>query len=338
MKKNWKIISLFVAAAILDHFIPSTAEGASLAIGALGASLIGSGIVGGSGIISSLLNNKKGSTTVSQVPLQTGEEREAMQLLLELAKTGTFGDFTAGEKSGLPLGDFEATGIEKEGLNKLTALLQGSLPSSFLAGKNTLEDLLSDKFDPFNPKGEFKPFKDTVEKNLGESVDRLKRNAAFAKDLFSTNTIKELRNLEEEGQSILTNKLAQLNTDFIDRKASLIPTAGNFGTAEENIKLGRVGASQQFGGLSRILNDTKIQREFQEFLRQRGELQIPINAAGTVASSKSNFGVPSVTTPGQNPFSSVLDVLARSGGQILGNAFNKAPNIVIPAVSPVKPG
>lgn len=250
----------------------------------------------------------------SQVPLETPEQRAARQKLLGFANTGQFGDFQAGAEVPLGFGDFNATGIEQQGLSSLQQLLGSGIPDQFKMGDAALQDLLATS--PQQIENQFNPFKTQVQRQIGESNAALKRNAGFAGNLYSTNTIQNLGDVQARGNETLTSQLANLTNEALNRRLSAIPLAYQSGQAQEGINLGRIQASQQFGGLTRQLNDASIKARDAEILRRRQELQLPIQAAQTVAGQGSNFGIPSVET---SPYQDLLNMVGQVGGQYAGN-------------------
>jgi hypothetical protein len=260
--------------------------------------------------VSSLFGKKK----TSQVPLETPEQRAARQKLMSFASTGTFGDFTAGAPVDLGYGDFSATPIEQQGLTSLQGLLASGIPDQFRLGDAALQDVLATSPEAID--AQFQPFKTQVGREIADSNAALKRSAGFAGNLYSTDTIRNLGDIQARGNETLTAKLADLTNEALNRKLSAIPLAYQSGNAQEAITQGRIAASQQFGGLTRQLNDAAIKARDAEILRRRQELQLPIQAAETVAGQGSNFGIPSVTT---SPYQDLLNMAGQVGGQYLGN-------------------
>lgn len=258
----------------------------------------------------SLLGKKK----TSQVPLETPEQRYARQQLIKFSSTGKFGDFQAGEEVPLGYGDFDPTGIESDALGGLQGLLRSGIPGQFRMGDNALQSLLST--DPGQIEAQFNPFKTQVERQIRDSNTALKRNAAFTGNLYSTNTIKRLGDVQARGNETLTSELARLTNEALNRRERAIPLAYQSGTAQENITQNRLGAGFQYGGLARELNDRSIKARDAEILRRRQELQLPIDAARTVAGQNVPFGVPSIET---SPYADLLKMVGNLGSQYLGN-------------------
>lgn len=300
------------------------------------------------------------TSTATQVPLETTEQQQARQMLMTFAQTGRLGSFTAGDAIsgytpgaalpeadklssvyGQPMGDYGMTGLESAGQNKLQALLNSGNPEVFNSGTTAINNLLTgDKFDPYSSTGEFSGYKADAERQAQDAADALKRNSAFGGTLYNSDTTRSLGRLGEVTSTNLQNKLAELYQTYVQNKISAIPLALQAGQTQENMAQGRIAASQQYGGLSRVLNDTNLQRQYQEVLRantagageavrRRGEVtadasrrrteqQLPLNVLSSVAGQNANFGVPSVEVPVANPWDKVLDLLAKAGGSALG--------------------
>lgn len=293
---NLTFLFMVAAAAVLDIFFGrGMPDGVSFAVLPAMAVPIAMAAAPAIGSLVTSMFGKKKSTTVKEDPRVSA----ARQKLYEFMNTGQFGDFKAGEAYTGSLGDFNPTGIESASLGKLGEFVSGTNPALFSQGESTLTDLLStDRFDPFSATGEYAPFKQNIEKQLGEGATRLKRNAAFSRSLYSGNTVKQLGKLEEEGQNQLTGKLAELYDQFVGRKINAIPQAFAAAGQEQDMAAQRLGAGFQYGGLERDLGNQEAQSKLAEFVRQRGEMTMPINAAQSVMGSGfSEFKLPGAANP-----------------------------------------
>lgn len=254
--------------------------------------------VGGLGsTISRAFKPKK--TTQDQVPLETDEQRQARQKLAQFFNTGQFGDFRAGQDIGLELGDFNPTQSETQGVGVVNDLL-GTVPEQYRLGDAALRDIL--ETNPAAIEAQFAPFKDIVTRQTRESTDALKRNSAFARNLYSTNTVERLGDVQARSNETLASELARLTDNALNRRANAIPLA--FNSAER-----RLDNAFQYGSRIRDLNNERIQARDREILRRREELQLPINAAQTVMNGNVNFGVPSVTTSTPSTLMQLLQIL-----------------------------
>lgn len=241
-------------------------------------------------------------TTVKQEPLITPEQQQALSKLMEFMQTGEYGDYKAGEGYSGSLGDFEMTDTEKTGLGNLNALLKSGSPESFQLGKDQLAELFKEggAYDPYNEKGAYAGYKGTVERQTREGVDAAKRSSGFARNLYSTNAIKKIGDVQARGNEALTNKLGDMYESYVGRRASAIPLAFQAGQAEESMGMNRIGAAYQYGGLSRTLANMEADRKYQEWLRKRQDTLAPLNMAQSIYSTPVTWGVKEMTsrTPG----------------------------------------
>jgi hypothetical protein len=249
---------------------------------------------------------------VKQKPLETPEQTEARKRLLEFSKTGEL-NTSSGLYPG-SFGNYSLTPVEKMGESKLYEYLNSASPELFQIGSDNLKGLLSsDKFDPYSPTGTYAGFKSDVERNLRESTDRVKRESAFSKNLYSTDTIDRIGDLEEQGQNQLTSKLAELYDTYTQRKLSAIPLAFQGANQLETSNANKIGAAYQYGSLPRMLDIAGSQAIYNDWLRSRTE---QLNSLNSVASSNANFGVESIPTP--NKWLELIKVAAEIGGKFIG--------------------
>jgi hypothetical protein len=267
----------------------------------------------GYGILDKALKNN--STSQSQEVMETPEQRAARQKLAQFMNTGQFGSFKAGEDIGLGYGDFNTTGIEDQGTSELQKLLSSGIPEQYQIGDAALKDLLNP--DPNFIQSQFDPFKAQVDRQIKDSNTALKRNAGFAGNLYSTNTVKGLGDIQARGNETLTAQLASLTNDALNRRLQAIPLAYQSGTAQENINQGRISSAFNYGGLERTLNDARIKSADAEKLRKRNELLIPLNTAQSLASTNAQFGVPEVTVQNPNPYMDLLQSVISGGSKIM---------------------
>lgn len=274
------------------------------------------GVAIGAGAIGSALISNKGKKKQEQVPLETAEQRAARIKLMDFANTGKFGNFTAGEEVPLGYGDYGVTGIESQGQSALENLLNQGIPKQYAVGDAALADYL--KTDPADVSAQYDPFKTQVQRQIKESERALKRSAGYTGNLYSTDAIRGLGDIQARGNETLTSELARLTDSSLNRRLQAIPLAYQSGEAQQAAQLNQIEASQQYGALTRQLNDASIKARDAELLRRRQELQLPINAAQTVAGQTANYGVPSIQT---SPYGDLLNLVGQIGGQYLSNKY-----------------
>lgn len=289
-----------------------TAAGGGTPMGTMAGMAIG-GALGGT--IGGMFGGGDGD--ISQVPLETKEQASARRALLDYAQTGKWGDFQAGAEVPLGYGDYGMTGLESQGQTALQQLLNGSIPEQYAMGDAALKDAL--QMDPAKIQAQFDPFRAQVDRQISESNRALKRGAGFAGNLYSTNTIRGLGDIQARGNETMASELARLTDQALARRQAAIPLAYQSAESKQNAKLQQISASQTYGDLTRRLNDAQIKARDAEILRRRQELQLPIEAAKTVAGGGSTFGVPSIPSPDTSPYADLLGMVAQVGGQYYGN-------------------
>lgn len=271
--------------------------------------------IGGSAVVgagtSMYLDGKKKTPNPSD--FYTPQQLAAQQRLSNFAATGKYGDFQAGAEVPLGYGDFNASPLETQGLTSLQSRLTSGTPDQFKMGDAALQDILSN--DPAKIQAQFDPFKAQTERGITESNRALKRSAAFGGKLYSTDTVRGLGDIQARGNETLTSHLASLTNDALNRKLSAIPLAYQSGMDQENVAMGRIGAAEQYGALTRQLNDASIKSRDAELLRRRQELQLPINADTTIGGQPGS-SFPSVSS---SPYQALLGTVGQIGGQYLGN-------------------
>lgn len=255
-------------------------------------------------------------TTQNQVPLETPEQRAARIKLNEFSNTGKFGNFTAGEEIPLGYGDYGVTAPEQQGLSSLQQLLASGTPEGYRLGDEALKSILDGS--QANIDAQFNPFKDQVTRQTRDAVNAAKASAGYMGNLYSTDAIKRLGDVQARGNETLASQLASLTNEALNRRLQAVPLAYQSANGQEAIQQGRIAASQQYGGLTRNLNDAKIKARDAEILRRRQELMLPIDAAKSVAGTNANFGVPSVTTQTPSTLMQLLQLGIQGGSMLMG--------------------
>jgi hypothetical protein len=169
--------------------------------------------------------------------------------------------------------------------------------------------------NPADVSAQFNPFAAATDRQIRDSNAALKRSAGYAGNLYSTATVKGLGDIQARGNETKAQQLASLTDAALGRRLQAIPLAYQAGGAEQAAQLGQIAASQQYGDLTRSLNDQAIKARDAELLRRRSELQMPIQAAESVSGTPVPFGVPSVTT---SPYQDLLKMVGQVGGTALG--------------------
>jgi hypothetical protein len=264
----------------------------------------------------------KDGTNVNQEILETPEQRAARQRLSMFSQTGKYGDFTAGEKYSGSLGDFTPTEMELLSQSKLGGLLSSGMGSSFEMGDQALSDLLTtEKYNPLNQAGVYEPLRGRMERDTREASDAYKRQTAFGGNLYSSDTMRQLGDIQAKGAESLGTTMAGLYDNYVGRKVGAIPQAFNAAAQKESTEQSRIRMGSELGGLERILNTARDQAGYQEWQRARQESTMPIQTAQSLATTNPQYGVKDMSLPGTNGWDRILDLMAQFGGKALGTAM-----------------
>lgn len=283
---------------------------------------VGAGLLGGpAGYLAYNAFKNGGSTDVAQVPLETPEQRMAREGLLKFAQEGTYGNYTAGQAYTGSLGDFGLSTLEQNGLNTVGSNMTAGRGALFDSGNQVLMDLLkTDKYNPLNNSGAVQGLTGAIDYNTKQAVTAAKRDAAYTGSSYSTSAVRDLGNVEAQGAIAKNQTLANLYQTYIGQKFGAVPQAFAGQQQINNQDEQRLQDSFTYGGLPRSLNNAKDAAAYAEFQRQRQEKQGQITALSSVAGTNSNFGVPNVSVPKDNPWMDVLGLLAQFGGKVAGGA------------------
>lgn len=259
----------------------------------------------------STLGSVFGKKNTVEEPKEIGQARK---LLLEYGSTGKMGDYQAGEDIGIGYGNYDMSGLEKQGQSALSGLLSSGIPDQFKLGDSALQDLLQTSPDAIEK--QFQPFSTITDRTTQEALNAQKRSAAYAGGLYSSRTIKGLGDINAKANETKMSKMAELMDAYQNRKLSAIPLAYQSGTAQENILQNRIAASQQYGGLARQLNNASVAERNAEILRRREERGSAVSAMTSVLNGQYQ------TPVSQSPYAALLGTLGQIGGQYLYNSMN----------------
>ncbi|RLC88226.1 MAG: hypothetical protein DRJ03_03515 [Chloroflexi bacterium] len=263
--------------------------------------------------------DKPESTTVTQVPMITDEQQEAMKLLLDFGKTGkTPSGYVAGEDFDTSGFDFGKTGIESEATNRLLRLLTGGSPEGIGTARDALTRLATSGMDFDDPDSEFGAFKRRLAREVGEASDVIDREAAITGDRFGTRIIGEKGDLAARQGDLISEKLGALFRDTQDRTLQAALGLGGLESTADAIEQSRLSLGFEAGGLDRTLKNAKAQLNFDEFMRKRKEKLASLSGLETVFNRNIPFGIKSSTYTPQSTFSKLLNFGLQAGGTALG--------------------
>lgn len=278
-------------------------------LGAIAAPIL-AGTAGG--VINKLLGGGA-STTLTQQPLETPEQAEARQMLLQFTQTGQLGPTAAGGAYTGSLGDFSMTPTETDAMGKLSTYVNSGMPAIYGAGAGVMNDLLTtDKYNPMAAGGAYDAYKAEADNNTTKAEGQLKNSQAFSGNLYSSNTGKQAGNIASQGAIALNSKLGDMYQTYVGQKLNAAQQAPAFAEAGQTLEMNPITAGLTYGSLPRDLENQSDQAQLSNYLRQHTDL---MNAVGTVAGQNTPYGVPSVTVPSVNPLTSTINTATSTAMQ-----------------------
>lgn len=251
-------------------------------------------------------------TTVTQEPLRTPEQLAAQKKLLDFGNTGVLGDYTAGTPYSGSFGDFNLSDLEKLSQSNLTNLLTSGMPASFTQGQNALSDLLTtEKYNPLQSGGAYDLMTGTLDRQIRDATTAAKRDAAYTGNLYSSDAIRKLGDVQAKGQEAKGSLLGSLYQNYIQQKLGAIPQAFNAAQVGEGINLNRINAGYTAGALPRNLATAKDQATYQDFVRRQSEKGGQLSAISNLANANAPYGTPSLTLPGTSGWETLLNLGAK---------------------------
>lgn len=266
------------------------------------------------------------SSTVTQQPLLTPEQQQAMDSLLKLGTTGSNGNITLGTPYTGSLGDFSPTATQGTAGNQLQSLLNSATPAGYTTAENTLSGLANNKFDPNDPSNGYGAFKNQAAMDFNNANNVLNREASITGDRFSTAIGQNKANLAAQNNNTISSQLASLYNTAQDRSLNAATALGSLTSADQGNQRANIAAGLDplQGGLQNTLNNAAAQASYQEFQRQRNEQLKSIDVLNTVYNKNVPYGVLSSTATTPSPFSGLLNAALGAAGTAIGGPVGGA--------------
>lgn len=225
--------------------------------------------------------------------------------------------YTPGEAYGGKLSVTDPSSFEQMGLGELGKLLGGPATGELYgAAKGQVMDTLGGRYS--NP--ETSPFIQSFQKlagqNLQDQITTARGQRGARGSYFTRAGLQEESRLTERTQNTLNSLIESFINQERGRQQAAVPQAQQleeYGNLTAPLK--RVAASQSFGSLPRLLEQSDLERKYSEFQRQRQELST-VPSIGTGVLSKSvPYGINQFSAPQQPGFfdqiSPFIDVAAK---------------------------
>jgi len=264
-------------------------------------------------------------TTVTQEAMVTPEQQAAINAMLAYGKTGDLEGSTAPSYTG-SLGSYNMTPTETSATGSLNSMLSAGLPKLMSMGNDTLKSLLAgNQFDPNAAGGIYSGFKKQTLREQQNAQDAMNRASGVQGNLYSTSRANQVNTLNQATNDTLTNKLAELNDTYAQRKLAAVPLAFQSAQQEQNMGLQKIGAGFQYGGLQRILDDQALKNKYNAWLANQtatqAKVQSMLGSLGQVGQGV-QWGNKSVTLPSDGGLvGKVASGVASGYGRSLGGGI-----------------
>lgn len=242
-------------------------------------------------------------------------------------------NFRPGEAYG---GQYTAplTGLENQGLTKLGDFLSSpGYGPTFQAGENQILDTLSGKYMNPNTNPWIQSMIGLSKQNLADQIDDVRAQRGARGTYFTSEGIQEEGRLAERTQNYLNTIIGQALENERSRQYGAAGQAAEFDQYKnQQVPLAQIGASQQFGGLQRVVDQADLEARYQDYQRQRQEMTQPLNVAQGLYGVQNPYAPKSFTSPvtqQNNTFGNIMaiiDQINKSGmggqlGSMFGNIF-----------------
>jgi len=257
-----------------------------------------------------------GSKSESPESLEPKWQQELRKRLGLAAEPGAMERLTrAGEPYGgdlvAPLGEYEQWGLGALGKYlQSPSMMEGGL---WGAGKEELMRTLGGgEYDPYQ--GEYyKAFRSNVLRELGEAKDRLASRTSASDRFFSGGRVAGEAELEETATGNLMQMLGTLQEAERTRRLGAVGPAVGMAQYEEMAPLGRIGAAQQFGALPRQWEQSLLDAQRAEYMRQLQDLGIPLEVAMGLSTYQPPYYQPTYGPSGLEQLAPLLGAAGQAG-------------------------
>lgn len=285
------------------------------------------------GAASSLFGKKKtGGDTVAAQTLLPGYQQESGRLLGDYISKylGQYepgkaydGKFTAG------MTDFENTGLTQLA-QFLSAPAVGGL---YNATEQNLLDTMGGKYA--NPAES--PFINAMVNlsryNLQDSIDASRRSAGARGNYFSKAAIQDENKLRERSNAGLDAVIGDFVNQERGRQLSAAPLAMALEKyRNQEVPLSKINASQTYGSLPRVIEQSDLESKYQDFQRKQNELSALPGQAQSLFSTNTPY-VPSYTNPviqKNTTLGNILDIISKANVGGAGGSTAGIPGIAGP--------
>lgn len=272
---------------------------------------------------------------------RAGTDRFLLNFLKKYGSQYQPGKAYAGQMSA-PMSGFEGRGLD-EFLNQFLNQPDASAQTGDV--RSMLNKTITGGFDP-NNSPYYQALRDTAGYNRKQAITQSKADAGARGQFFSQGQLKKEGDINAQTQIGLNQALAQLADQERGRQMSAVSPALGLEQYLSSMPLSKASAATTIGALPRELQQADLERLYQDFLRQQGELGQTINAASGVSNIQTQQRAPAYGPSIFEKFiapvmSSVIPGLMSGGTSFLSGLFGGGGTGFNPATmssSQVMPG
>jgi len=180
---------------------------------------------------------------------------------------------------------------EQTSLQGLQDWLGKDLPTEGTLYKSAADEiqktLSGEAYDPVNS-DYYSAYRTQVLRELSEAKDRVAARASAGDKFYGGGRIATEGELEETTVGNLAVFLGQMQERERERRFGAVGPALSLAQYEETAPMGRIGAAQQYGELPRLIEQDEMDAEYQEWIRQLGDMNISIDVATGLATYQPN--------------------------------------------------
>jgi len=190
------------------------------------------------------------------------------------------GELTAG------LSEYEETG-----LGELGKYLATELPTESPLYKATEEELTKTLTGGYEPATSdyYQAFRTNLLRELQKAKDRLAASTSGRDLYYGGGRVQEERQLEETALANLAQTMAGLSEAERSRRLTAVPLAQSILGFGETAPIARITAAEQLGALPRLIEQTGLSAEYEEWIRQLQDLGLPLETAIDLAKYKPEY-------------------------------------------------
>ncbi len=202
------------------------------------------------------------------------------------------------------------TPFETSGLDILSKYLNApNTGDLFGAGKQQIMDTLGGKFADPNQSPYIKSMMNLSKMNLTDQINQARARRGGRGTYYTEEGIREEGDIGVKSQANLDAIIGEFINQERGRMMNAVPQASQMDEYESTLApLKKITATQTLGSLQRTIEQANLEAKYQDFIRQRKEMAMPLDAAGMMMSPAyaGSGGTLNAPTTESNPLASLF--------------------------------